>query len=58
MYDNHRRCTKCEVLFAINMVICPCCSCITRSRPVRHIKPTIRIDEYETRHLHSTMLRT
>lgn len=57
VYDNHRRCTKCEVLFGIDTIKCPCCSCITRSRPAKHIKPTMRIDSIEIKHIHSKMLR-
>lgn len=56
VYENHRRCSKCEVLFNIDVVKCPCCSCMTRSRPAKHmnttpekhIKPIMRIVSNET----------
>jgi len=64
IYDNHRRCTKCEVYFTKDIKICPCCKIITRSKPhssvnrERYNNKTIRIDNHETRHLHSSMLST
>ena len=64
IYDNHRRCKKCQVYYALDVKKCPCCKCPTRSKPSskkdreRYNNTTIRIDNRETRHIHSTMLST
>jgi hypothetical protein len=64
IYDNHRRCTKCEVYYEKHITICPCCKIITRSKPAnsinreRYNNRTIRIDKHETRYLYSSMLST
>ena len=64
IYNNHRRCKICEVYYEKDIIKCPCCSCITRSRPYssknneKYNNNTIRIDDIETLHLYSTMLRT
>ena len=64
IYDNHRRCKVCEVYYTKDVTVCPCCSSGTRCRPhnkvnrERYNNKTIRITNHETRHLHSTMLRT
>ena len=32
LYENNRRCTKCEVYYDRNTIVCPCCKNITRGR--------------------------
>ena len=64
VYKFQRRCKKCSVYYALDTKICPCCKCLTRSKPhsrkdrERYNSETIRIDCRETRYLHSTMLST
>ena len=62
IYDNHRRCTKCEVYYTKDITICPCCKIVTRSKPANSVNRekynnrTIRMDNHETRYIHSAML--
>ncbi len=64
IYDNHRRCTKCEVYYEKHITVCPCCKIVTRSKPhnsvnrAKYNNKTIRIVNRETRLLYSEMLST
>ena len=49
IYENHTRCTKCQVYYEKDTFVCPCCKSNTRSKPrnkldkEKYINPTLYV---------------